>query len=156
MYFGKTKCLGSKNGSCLYLHDGRLRSEKQSSEKDLGVIIDNRLNVSCLGNAVAKRTNETLKGGGGGALRVWSRNNEGFQHLWAALPRPLLGYWILSWCLHFKEDLKTLDRVQVSVTNEFSGFNKKKPMPSDVTGKELNIFSSPKRKHRHTFITLCR
>lgn len=66
MYFGKTKCLGSKNGSCLYLHDGRLRSEKQSSEKDLGVIIDNRLNVSCLGNAVAKRTNETLKGGGGG------------------------------------------------------------------------------------------
>lgn len=35
--------------------------EKQSSEKDLGVIIDNRLNVSCLGDAVAKKTNEILE-----------------------------------------------------------------------------------------------
>lgn len=63
MYFGKIKCLRSKNGSCLYLHDRRLCFEKQSSEKDLGVIIDNRLNVSCLGNAVAKRTNEILEYG---------------------------------------------------------------------------------------------
>lgn len=43
--------------------------EKQSSERDLGVIIDNRLNVSCLGNAIAKRTNEILEWGGGGGRR---------------------------------------------------------------------------------------
>lgn len=60
MYFGKIKNLRSKNDSFLYLHDRRLCFEKQSSEKDLGVIIDNRLNVSCLGNAVAKSTNEIL------------------------------------------------------------------------------------------------
>lgn len=65
MYFGRIKGLRSKNGSCLYLHDRRLCFEKQSSEKDLGVIIDNLLNVSCLGNAVAKRTNEILEYGWG-------------------------------------------------------------------------------------------
>lgn len=65
MYFGRIKRLRSKNGSCLYLHDRRLCFEKQSSEKDLGVIIDNLLNVSCLGNAVVKRTNEILEYGWG-------------------------------------------------------------------------------------------
>lgn len=39
--------------------------KKKSSEKDLGVIMDNRLNVSCLGNAAAKRTNEILEYGWG-------------------------------------------------------------------------------------------
>lgn len=121
LHFHKTKCLRCKNGSQLYLHNGSLCFEKQSSETDLGVIIDNRLNVSCLCN-VTKRTNEILECGGG---VVWSRNNEGFHHVWVALPTPRLGYWILSRCLHFKEDLKTLDRAQVSVTSEFSGFNRK-------------------------------
>lgn len=94
------------------MHQYRLRADliqRSSAEKDLGVLVDNRL---------------TLKDGdklGWIKKSVASWWREVIFPLYSALLRPYLEYCIQFWILQFKKDMELLDRVQWRATKMIRG-----------------------------------
>ena len=116
MKFNIVKCkvlhLGGRNPRHLYRLEGAIL-DGSPAEKDLGVLMDEKLNMTQHCALPAWKANGIL-----GSIRrgVDSRDREVIVPLHSALVRPRLEYCVQVWSPQYKEDRELLERVQRRAT----------------------------------------
>ncbi|KFQ07941.1 hypothetical protein N329_07309, partial [Haliaeetus albicilla] len=141
--FKKTKCKVLHLGQGNPWYQYRLGDEGIESspvEKDLGVPVDEKVNMSCQCVFTAHKANRIL-----GCIRrsVTSRSREGILPLYSALMRPHLEYYSQIWGPQHRKDVNLLDWVQRRATKKIRGLEH---LSYEDRLRELGLFSLEKRR----------
>lgn len=117
----KCKCLhiGHNNIEHQYMLGGII-IESTEQEKDLGVIIQKNLDVSCQVAETVKRANRLL----GMIKRIYTdKSKENILPLYKSLVRPHLEYAIQAWRPYKQKDIDNIEKIQRRVTKMIDGMS---------------------------------
>uniref|UniRef100_A0A803JW54 Reverse transcriptase domain-containing protein n=1 Tax=Xenopus tropicalis TaxID=8364 RepID=A0A803JW54_XENTR len=151
MRFNVDKCkvmhLGCKNMQAPYTLNGTALG-KSIMEKDLGVLVDNKLGCSKQCQAAAARANKVLSCIKRG---IDSREEGVILPLYRELVRPYLEYAVQFWSPVLKRDIIELERVQRRATKLVKGMES---LSYEERLAKLGLFTLEKRRLRGDMITM--
>ena len=152
MRFNVDKCkvmhLGAKNMHASYMLGG-VQLGGSVVEKDLGVLVDHKLNNGMQCQAAVSKASKVLsciiKRG------MDSRDRDIILPLYKSLVRPHLEYAVQFWAPVLKKDIRELEKVQRRATKLIRGMEE---LSYEERLEELNLFTLEKRRIRGDMINI--